>query len=219
MAISGMLLSGLTMQLFGFLDLNIEQFYFKNVVTFGAAGLLIVAAYLVVTQLKLSKQIAPYLAKLFSPLVLITLVVYLIAIVLSGKNPFLDRDFLLVFNGILIGVLAVCVFSITERGGEGKRTIYDYVHFALIVIALGIGTVALSAVLFRLSAYGLTPNRLAVLGMNLLLMIHFTWMMVAYGRFLNQRIELSGIHRSVVNFLPVYGCWAVFVMVVFPLLF
>jgi hypothetical protein len=219
MAISGMLLSALTMALFRFLDLQIEEFYFENVVVFGAAFLLIVAAYLVVGNLKLAKHIAPYLAKIFSPLVLLTLIVFLIAIIAVGKNPFLDRDFLLAFNGVLISVLAVCVFSITERGTDAKRTIFDTINFALLTIALAIGAIALSAVWYRLSMYGLTPNRVAVLGINMLLLIHFGWMLVAYVRFLRQKTDLMSIHRAVVQYLPIYGLWAAFVSLAFPWIF
>lgn len=85
MAVSGMVLAALTMQLFRFVDLNIEDFYFSNVVLFGAASLAVVAAYLVSMNLKLAKNITPYIAKIFSPLVLITLLIYLITVIWVGK--------------------------------------------------------------------------------------------------------------------------------------
>jgi hypothetical protein len=85
MAISGMLLTALTMQLFRFVGMDISDFYFKNVVLFGAAALAIVATYLVSRNLKLAKNIAPYIAKIFSPLVLATLLVYLITVIWVGK--------------------------------------------------------------------------------------------------------------------------------------
>lgn len=93
MAVSGMILAALTMQLFRFVDLNIEDFYFSNVILFGAAALAIVAAYLASMNLKLAKNITPYISKIFSPLVLITLLIYLITVIWVGKNPFLDRNF------------------------------------------------------------------------------------------------------------------------------
>ena len=71
------------------------------------------------------------------------------------------------FNGILLGVLAVTIFSIVESDSDEKKNISDYINFSLIVLALIIDTVALSAIVFRLSSYGITPNRLAVLGVNI----------------------------------------------------
>nr|WP_207627648.1 MULTISPECIES: DUF4153 domain-containing protein [Bacillaceae] len=219
MAISGMLLAALTMRLFSFIDLDIEDFYFRNVVLFGAAALAIVTTYLVSMNLKLAKNITPYIAKIFSPLVLITLVVYLITVVSVGKNPFLDRNFLIAFNGILLGVLAVTIFSITESGTDEKKNISDYINFALIVLALIIDSVALSAIVFRLSSYGITPNRLAVLGVNILIWGNLIWIMVSYMRFLQNKTGPSPIQNAVAKYLPVYGLWAAFVTFTFPFIF
>ncbi|RTE06315.1 DUF4153 domain-containing protein [Paenibacillus whitsoniae] len=219
MAISGMLLTALTMQLFRFVGMNIEDFYFRNVVLFGAAALAVVAAYLITKNLKLARNIAPYIAKIFSPLVLVTLLVYLITVIAVGKNPFLDRDFLLSFNGILLIVLAVTIFSITESGAAEKKNISDYINLALIVLALVIDSVALSAIVFRLSSYGITPNRLAVLGINLLIWANLLWIMLTYLQFLRNKLGPAAIQNAVTAYLPVYGIWAAFVTVAFPLIF
>ncbi|OAS14273.1 DUF4153 domain-containing protein [Paenibacillus oryzisoli] len=219
MAISGMLLTGLTMQLFKFVGMDISEFYFENVVIFGAAALALVAVYLVSRNLKLAKNIAPYIAKIFSPLVLVTLLVYLITVMVVGKNPFLDRDFLLSFNGVLLAVLAVTIFSITESGKDEKKTISDYMNVALIILALIIDSVALSAIVFRLSSYGISPNRLAVLGVNILIWANLVVIMLSYLRFLQNKTGPLAIQDAVTKYLPVYGLWAAFVTFTFPLFF
>jgi len=219
MAISGMLLAALTVQLFGFMGMDIEDFYFKNIVLFGAAALAVVAAYLVSKNLKLAKNIAPYIAKIFSPLVAATLLVYLITVIWVGKNPFLDRDFLISFNGILLVVLAVTIFSITESGTVEKKNISDFINFALILLALIIDIVALSAIVFRLSSFGITPNRIAVLGVNILICANLIWIMLSYMRFLQNKTGLSPIQDAVTKYLPVYGLWTAFVTFTFPLIF
>ncbi len=219
MAVSGMVLAVFTMKLFSFVDLDIGEFYFSNVVLFCAAALAIVATYLVSMNLKLAKNITPYIAKIFSPLVLITLLIYLITVIWSGKNPFLDRNFLMAFNGILLGVLAVTIFSIVESDSDEKKSISDYINFALIVLALIIDTVALSAIVFRLSSYGITPNRLAVLGVNILIWANLIWIMFSYIRFLQNKSGPTAIQDAVTKYLPIYGLWAAFVIFTFPLMF
>ncbi|MFB5575290.1 DUF4153 domain-containing protein [Bacillus cereus] len=219
MAVSGMILAVFTMRLFSFVDLDIGEFYFSNVVLFGAAALAIVAAYLVSMNLKLAKNITPYISKIFSPLVLITLLIYLITVIWVGKNPFLDRNFLMAFNGILLGVLAVTIFSIVESDSDEKKNISDYINFALIVLALIIDTVALSAIVFRLSSYGITPNRLAVLGVNILIWANLIWIMFSYMRFLQSKSGPTAIQDAVTKYLPIYGLWAAFVIFTFPLIF
>jgi hypothetical protein len=219
MAVGGIVLTGLTISLFTMVDLEIVDIYMENVVVFGAAALAIVATYLVVNNLALPKNIVPMIAKIFSPLILTTLVVYLITILWVGKNPFLDRDFLLVFNGVLLIVLAITIFSITERGESQGRTISDSINFALIVLALIIDAVALSAIVFRLTSYGLTPNRLAVLGVNIVVLVHLAWILFTYFRFLRGKASLVVIQDVVAMYLPVYGIWAAVVAFTFPLLF
>ncbi|GAM12835.1 hypothetical protein [Mesobacillus selenatarsenatis] len=219
MAVSGMVLAALTMQLFSFIGLDIEDFYFSNVVLFGAAALAIVAIYLVSMNLKLAKNITPYIAKIFSPLVLITLLVYLITVIWVGKNPFLDRNFLIVFNGILLGILAITIFSITESESDEKKNISHYINFALIALALIIDSVALSAIVFRLSTLGVTPNRVAVLGVNILIWANLIWIMLSYMRYLQNKSGPSDIQDAITKYLPVYGLWAAFVIFLFPALF
>ncbi|KRQ86165.1 hypothetical protein ABG79_02006 [Caloramator mitchellensis] len=218
MAISGMILAALTIQLFNILGMDISEIYFENVVLFGAAALSVVASYLILNDIKLTKNIAPYIAKIFAPLLLATLIVYLIAVVLTGKNPFLDRNFLLSFNGVLVVVLAVTIFSITENRTDEKRNISDYINFCLIILALLIDTVALSAIIFRLS-YGITPNRVAVLGANLLIYINLIWILSSYFRYLKNKTDSSPIEYAIAKYLPIYGLWAAFVTFAFPLIF
>lgn len=219
MAISGMLLSVLTLQLFRFAGMDISEFYFENIVLFGAAALSVVGAYLVSRNLKLAKNIAPYIAKIFSPLVFVTLFVYLILVFWMGKNPFLDRNFLIAFNGILLCVLVITIFSITESTAGKRKNISDYINAALIILALVIDSVALSAMIFRLSSYGITPNRVAVLGVNILIWINLFLIMLAYVRYLRNKTGLLSIQDAVTKYLPIYGIWAAFVTFAFPMIF
>lgn len=219
LAISGGLLTALTMALFQFVGLEIEEFYFSNVVLPGAAFLSLVASWLVTGKLKLSQALAPLIARIFSPLVLMTLLAYLVTVVLIGKNPFLDRGFLLVFNGILLCVLAIAIFSITELHGDQKKSISDYINTALIALALIIDSIAFAAIAFRLSSYGITPNRLAVMGANLIIWVNLASILLASARYLWNKTKVTDIQKAVTDYLPIYGLWAAFVTFSFPLLF
>lgn len=219
LAISGGLLTALTMALFQFAGLEIEEFYFSNVVLPGAAFLFLVASWLVTGKLKLSQALAPLIARIFSPLVLVTLLAYLVTVVLVGKNPFLDRGFLLVFNGILLCVLAITIFSITELHGEQKKSPSDYINTALIALALIIDSIAFAAIAFRLSSYGITPNRLAVMGVNLIIWVNLASILLVYLRSLWNKMRVTDIQKAVTDYLPIYGLWAALVTFAFPLLF
>ncbi len=219
MAAAGLMLAALTNALFSVIGLDISEFYFENIVLFGAASLAVVAAYLASANLKLARAVAPYLARIFSPLILVTLVVYLAASAWMGKDPLSDRDFLLSFNFMLIAALAVTIFSITEKGEESKKDTGDYINAALMALSIAVDAIALFSILLRLASYGITPNRLAVLGMNLAVLVNLLLVLIAYVGFLGGRSGISAVQRALTGYLPIYGAWATVVVFVFPLLF
>lgn len=218
-ALAGMALAGITMMLFGLLGMDISELYFENIVVMGVASLAIVASYVVQRYGKLTQSIAPLLAKVFSPLVLLTLIIYLIAMLVLGKNPFVDRDFLISFNVILVLVLAITIYLITERSSKQEPQFIDVLNFGLIVCALIINIVALVAMTFRLTSFGITPNRLTSLILNVLIMIHLIRIGYVSLRFLQKKGTLISIQSAVTIWFPVYGLWALIVIVVFPLIF
>lgn len=216
MAISGILLTGITMQLFYMINLDISEFYFTNIVLFGVASVSILTIYLVDLNLNIVRNIAPLIAKLFGPLVLITLFVFILTVILTGQNPFIDREFLFVFNIILLIVLAISVFSIIE---SSDRRFTNLINLALISIALLIDLFALSAILFRLGSFGLTPNRCAVLGINLIIGFHLSKILFSYIKYYRTKKEIGIVHKAITDYLPLYGIWSLIVIFVFPLLF
>lgn len=216
MAISGILLTGITMQLFYMINLDISEFYFTNIVLFGVASVSILTIYLIDLNLNIVRNIAPLIAKLFGPLVLITLFVFILTVILTGQNPFIDREFLFVFNIILLIVLAISVFSIIE---SSDRRFTNLINLALISIALLIDLFALSAILFRLGSFGLTPNRCAVLGINLIIGFHLSNILFSYIKYYRTKKEIGIIHKAITDYLPLYGIWSLIVIFVFPLLF
>ncbi len=71
-ALSGMLLTGLTLGLFSTIDFDIEQIYFQYVVLWGAVAAPIVATFIIRHYPTVTEKIVPVIATLFSPLVLLT---------------------------------------------------------------------------------------------------------------------------------------------------
>jgi len=98
--LGGMVLTGLTVALFGLLDLRIEKWYMENIVVMGLAAAPIVATYIIDSIAGMRKNIASIIAKIFMPLFLITVLTYLAAMVIKQKSPYSDRDFLIVFCDI-----------------------------------------------------------------------------------------------------------------------
>lgn len=217
--IAGAIMSGITIGLFSLIGFHIEEFYFKNIGIFGLAAAPIVGTYLTQTNPQLVGKVSPVIAKLFSPLVIVMLVVYLIAIVYSRKNPYNDREFLLIFNVLLVGVMALIFFSVAETSKTTKSYTQIWVLFLLSVITIVVNGVALSAILFRISEWGITPNRTAVLGGNVLILVNLLLVAVQLFSVLSKKADITRVGKVIAFYLPIYIAWTIIVTFIFPLIF
>lgn len=217
--LAGGILTGITIGLFSLIGFNIEVFYFRNIVVFGLPAAPILGTYLIQTNPQLVSKVSPVIARLFSPLVLGMLVIYLAAIIYSGKDPYNDREFLLIFNALLIGVMAIIFFSIAEMARTTKSRGEVWILLLLSAVTILVNGIALSAIVFRISEGGITPNRAAVLGSNVLILINLLFVTVQLFRVLSNRTALAGVGKAIAFYLPVYGLWAIIVTFLFPFIF
>jgi hypothetical protein len=225
--IAGGILSAITIGLFDLIDLDIEDFYFEYFAIWGLAAVPVVGAYLVLNNPRMVGSVSPVIARIFTPLVLFMLLVYLGAMVFTGKDPYNDREFLLVFNVLLIGVMALILFSVSEfrdRGSSSKKVQRGFSMGVLLLFVLSVVTVvtngiALSAILFRISEWGFSPNRIAVLGSNLLVLANMV--MVAHRLFycVNQRERVDEVQSVIARFMPYYALWTFIVTFILPVVY
>ena len=217
--IAGVLLTIITLGLFKLIDIKIEELYFQYIVILEVAATPIIGTYLVQTNPQLVNKVSPVIAKIFTPLVLVTLIIYLSAVIWTGKDPYNDREFLLIFNLLLIGVMAIILFSIAEISQNKGSKLGTILLLSLSSVTIILNGIALSAILFRITEWGITPNRLAVLGSNLLILINLLMVTFRLFRSVKDRNELENVENSIARFLPIYAVWTIIVSFIFPLLF
>lgn len=217
--IAGGIMTGVTIGLFELIGIKIEKFYFEYVVVFALPAAPMLGTYLTRTNPQLVGKVSPVIAKIFSPLVAVMLVVYLVAIVYSGKDPYNDREFLLIFNALLVGVMAIIFFSVAETSRAGKRGAEAWVLFFLSAITVVVNGIALSAILFRISEWGITPNRAAVLGSNVLILINLILVTAQLYKAISHKGDVARAASAITRYLPVYVIWTIVVTFLFPLIF
>ena len=217
--LSTVLFSAITVNLFDLIGINIEIFYFQNIMIWGIAAIPIVATYLIQTNVQLINKVSPIIAKIFTPLVFINLFIYLSAMVYTKKYPYQDRNVLLLFNVLLMGVMALILFSIAEAGKATKNKFSLIVLFGLSALTLIVNAIALSAIIYRINEFGFSANRIAVLGGNLLIFINLV--LVSYKLFLTsfKNGTIEEIEESIAGYLPVYAIWTGLISFLIPLLF
>ena len=217
--LAGGLLTGITIGLFDLIGIQIEKFYFDYIAVYGLAAAPLLATLITQTNPELVNKVPPIVAKIFSPLVLLMLLSYLVAIVYAGKDPYNDRDFLLLFNLLLIGVMALIFFSVAESYSEKKVGYMTWILVFLSLTTLLVNGIALSAIAFRISEWGITPNRLAVLGVNLLMLVHLVMVSRQLILTVTGKSKLEAVGLTLVRYLPIYLLWTAIVCFLFPLFF
>jgi hypothetical protein len=217
--IAGFILSAVTMGLFSAIDMNIENFYMEYIAMTGVAIAPIAVTYIIEKYPRITHKIIPLVANIFSPLVTIIQIVFLTVMFVTAKSPFNDREFLMVINALLAVVTALVVFSITGTAAEKTQRFLPVMLFALTAVTLITNLVALSAIIYRLGEFGLTPNRTAVIGINLLIFVHLVLMAIDLFRTVSGKREIQRVERTTARYLPVYALWTLIVVFLFPWIF
>jgi hypothetical protein len=131
----------------------------------------------------------------------------------------MDRDLLIGFDLLLVVVLGLLLYSVSARDSSAPPGVFDGLQVVLLVSALLADAVALWVIGARIGEYGFTPNRVAALGENLILLVNLGWSTVLYLRFLTGRGSFARLEKWQTDYLPVYALWAAIVVIVFPLVF
>ncbi|MDI6850279.1 MAG: permease prefix domain 1-containing protein [Candidatus Saccharicenans sp.] len=218
-ALGGGLLMALTQFLFEAVGLNAERALQEWILPCGATGAVIIAAWLVEQKQSVIENMAPVLTRLFSPLFAALLLVFVAAVVWTGNPINIQREVLIGFDLLLVLVLGLILYSISARDPQAPPGHFDALQLLLVVCALVVDGLALWAMAGRISEFGFSPNKLAALGLNLLLLTNLAWSAVLYARFLARRIPFIRLERWQTGYLPVFGLWAAVVAIFFPIIF
>ena len=218
-ALGGGVLTGFMALIFQAIGIDVEPFFASWLLPCGAVGAVVVASWLVEAKQSVVENMAPVLTRLFTPLFAAMLVTFLAAMLWTGRGVDIERDVLIAFDLLLVLVLALLLYSISARDPQSSPDIFDVMQVVLVVSALLADAVALWAIAARITEFGFSPNRVAALGENVILLVNLAWSAVLYMRFLRGRGSLTDLERWQTDYLPVYAVWAALVVIIFPPLF
>ena len=219
MALGGGVLTGFTLATFSAIGANVEWFAQQWLLPCGAMGAIIVGARLVEAKQSVVENMAPVLTRLFTPLFAAVLLAVLATMVWTGSGINVEREVLIGFDLLLAVVLGLLLYAVSARDPHAPPDLFDALQLLLVVSALVLDAVALAAIAGRISDFGFSPNRVAALGENLILLVNLAWSAWLYARFLRGHGPFSALERWQTDYLPVYAVWAGFVVVAFPPLF
>ena len=215
--ISGGLFTAITISLFQLIGFHIEDFYFENVVVWGLPAIPLIASYLIFNNEDLVSKISPIIAKIFTPFVFLILFIFSFAIIFSDKNILVDRELLLMFNIIIIAVLALILFSLSHISSSNK---FQFILlFCLSLVSITDNLIVLFAISSRLLEFGITPNRLALTGLNLLVSFHLIIISRQLLLLILKKANTNNVLNGIVRYLPIYIIWTSIVIFLFPIIF
>lgn len=215
-ALGGIVLAGFTSLMFTAIDTNSDWFVAGWLIPCGAAGTVIIAAWLVDSKQSVIGNLAPMLTRLFTPLFTILLLVFLATMLWTGSPINVERELLIGLDLLLAVFVGLVLYGASARASHAPPGFFDGLQLLLVASALAVDGIALWAILARISSFGFTPNRVAALGENLILLANLAGSAWLYWRFLFQRSSFATLENWQLTFLPVYSGWALVVAAIFP---
>ncbi len=213
-----MVLSLFILLIFSSIQVDVSNFVTEYLIVYGSCAVVLVTVYQVEKK-NLMENFAPILARIFSPLFLVSMVLFLVTILLTGRNPLVDRNYLIAFDAMLVLVLALVLYVISARKENDKIGTFDYLNIGLISAALIIDGIALVEIIIRLSTMGITPNKMAALGENIVVFINLAGLIFAYYKIIKHKNTFEQLERFQTNYLNIYAGWLACVVFIFPLIF
>ncbi len=220
-ALGGGVLVGLSLALFGFVGVPAATVgtVVSWAVPMGAAGAMVVAVWLVEARVGALPNIASVLSAVFTPLFTLVLLSFLVTLAASAGPVDADRRLLIAYDVVLAVVFALVVFSVSARDPLAAPGATDVLQVVLIASALVVDVVVLAAMAGRIGEYGASPNKLAALGENIVLLVNLAgtgWLSL---RFLRGRGPYAALQRWQGRYVAVFGAWVLVVALAFPPLF
>lgn len=215
LGLGGGVLLGLTAGALSLVGVDFGPWLVNWVLPFAMPGALVVAAWLVEAKQNVVENIAPVLTRVFTPLTTVMLVVLLIVLAAAGGVIDVDRQVLILMDAILVLVLSLLLYSISARDTTAPPGLFDGLQLVLVVASLAVDAVMLTAMLTRIAEFGWSANKVAALGLNILLLVHLVGIAWLTTSFLRSRRPFAALERWQTRYLPLYGLWAAVVVVAF----
>jgi hypothetical protein len=218
-ALGGGVLTGLMVLIFKAIGIDATLFFSTWLLPCGAAGAVFVTSWLVEAKQSVIENMAPVLTRLFTPLFAAVLLAFLATMLWTGHGVDIERNALIAFDLLLVVVLGLLLYSVSARDPKVPPDYFDVLQVVLLVSALLADAVALLAIATRISELGFTPNRVAALGENVILLANLAWSTTLYINFLRGHRSFMDIVQWQTDYLYVYAAWGAIVVIVFPPLF
>src|SRR4030095_13931533 len=153
----------------------------------------IIGSWRVEAKQSVIENMAPVRTRLFTPLFTLLLLAFLVTMAWTGSPINVKREVLIGFDLLLAVVAALLLYAPSARDPQAPPDFFDVLQLLLVVSALVVDGVALWAIAARISEFGFTPNRVAALGENIILLVNLAGSAWFYARVLRHRGSFAAL--------------------------
>jgi len=153
-----------------------------------AVGATVVATWLVEAKQSVIENMAPVLTRIFAPLFALLLIAFVVTMAMTGRAIDVKREVLILFDLLLAVVFGLLLYSASARDAIARPGLMDWIQLTLVGTALVVDVLALWAIGSRIFEFGFTPNRVAALGENIVLLVNLGGSAVLYAGFIRGRV-------------------------------
>lgn len=228
--IAGGLFTGITAGLFAALEVQFPEIIQRLFIA-GGGGLIPVVAVAVIYNPEvppakqafdegLSKLVA-LLMRILLPLTLLVLLVYLAFIPFNFRQPFDNREVLIIYNAMLFAVIALLVGATPISLADVSPQVVRWLRRGIVAVAalaFVVSLYALAAIAYRTAIDRLTPNRLTFIGWNIINIVLLFLILLLQIRAGAER-WLERLYRAYSAGTVAYGVWTLVVILALPWLF
>lgn len=228
--LAGGLFTAISFGLFETLGIEIDDWLVRLFMA-GGGGLIPVLAVALTYDPKRSPQeqnfqegisrLITTLMRLMLPLTLLLLVVYIALIPLNFRQPFQQREVLIVYNLLLFAVIGLLISATPVTGHQLRPEQERWLRRGLLTLAglaVLISLYALTAIVYRTWADGFTPNRVTIIGWNILNIALLTLLLARQYRS-NAQTWLQAMVETFALGAKAYVGWAIVVLLLLPWIF
>ena len=155
--LGGAVLTAFTLMMFQAIGLDAEWLAQNWLVPCGGMAAVIVASWLVEAKQSVIENMAPVLTKLFTPLFTTVLLAFLATMAWTGSPINVQREVLIAFDVLLAVVVGLVLYAASARDPQAPPNLFDKLQLLLVVTALVVDAVALTAIASRIKEFGFTP--------------------------------------------------------------
>ena len=218
-ALGGGVLMAMSVGIFEAIGVKMEPYLENWIVPCGAVGATVIATWLVEAKQSVIENMAPVLTRLFAPLFALLLIAFIVTMVSTGRAIDVKREVLILFDLLLVVVFGLLLYSASARDAAAPPSLQDWIQLTLVGTALVVDVMALWAIGSRIFEFGFTPNRVAALGENIVLLANLGGSAFLYAGFIRGRTAFSRLCDWQKFYLYVIAAWAAVVAFLFPLVF